>query len=75
MTSYNKVLVKTLQIYDGEQTLKDWTVDTGQLVRARQSGVDQAIYQRLLSHAVSIGLDINMVPENSKLILTINIRI
>lgn len=75
MKSYNRALVKLLQDYDGIETLKDWTVDTDQLARARQSGVDLAIYQRLLSHAVSIGLDISMIPEDSKLMLTINIRI
>lgn len=62
----NRVLAKICQGYDGPDTLAQW---------APNPGADRKqTYQRLLSHAECIGLGVSVVPEDSKLIVTVNIR-
>ena len=74
MKAPSKTLIKVIQVYDGPNSLMTWISNPEELIRGRQTGLENSIYQRLLSHAVSIGLDVSIVPENSKLIVTVNIK-
>ncbi len=63
----NRVLAQICKQYDGPDTLAQWAINPG--ADRKQT------YQRLLSHAASVGLDVSICPEDSKLIVTVNIRI
>jgi hypothetical protein len=51
----NKALVKIIQAYDGEKSLENWALTPGTPANGT--------YARLISHALSIGLDISLVPQ------------
>lgn len=68
------IVLKTCQAYDGDNTVADWVADIRALWQTRQIGGEQRTYQRVQSHAKSIGLDISLEYELNKLKVTIEIK-
>lgn len=60
-------LIQVIHIYDGKDSLKDFLSTAW----SRSSNT----YQRLLSHADSLGMNVEIVPEDSKLKLNIIIKV
>lgn len=65
MNKDHLALVKIIQAYDGDESIAHWVTSP----YTHHKGT----YERLLSHAKSLGMQISIVPENSKLKIEINV--
>ena len=67
MKSAAKTLLKIIHVYDGAESTRN-------LISHPWVGVTTT-YNKLLSHADELGLEVGMLPEDSKLMLNITIKI
>lgn len=68
------VVLKSIQLYDGEDTVSNWSTDIRSVWGTRQAGGEQRTYERVQAHAKSLGLDVILDYEYRKLKVTVIIK-